>query len=103
LPNESGSRIIIDPLDDALLLAGRKYLEYVARGTAEQKSKQYAIFEELLEDRLEHGDSFPFPKDVDIPTEQLLNSDTLTESQTIKLIGSILRELEARRHARYSY
>ena len=98
---ESGSRIVIDPLDDALLLAGRQYLIYVAKGTPQQKSKQYAVFEELLEDRLEHGDNFPFPTIADIPTEQLVNSDVMTESQTIKLVGSILRELEARRRARY--
>lgn len=101
MTTESGSRIIVDPLDDALLLAGRKYLEFVAKGTPEQKGRQYAIFEELLEDRLEHGDTFPFPTIKDIPTEQLESSDVLTESQTIKLIGSILRELEARRRARY--
>jgi hypothetical protein len=101
LTAESGSRIVIDPLDDALLLAGRQYLIYVAKGTPQQKSKQYAVFEELLEDRLEHGDCFPFPSIADIPTEQLINSDVMTESQTIKLVGSILRELEARRRARY--
>ena len=99
--NESGSRIVVDPLDDALLLAGKTYLLYVAKGTPEQKSKQYAIFEELLEDRLDHGDSFPLPSEEDLPTQQLRTSDTLTESQTIKLVGSILRELEARRRARY--
>jgi hypothetical protein len=101
LTAESGSRIVVDPLDDALLLAGRQYLIYVAKGTPQQKSKQYAVFEELLEDRLEHGDNFPFPTIADIPTEQLVNSDVMTESQTIKLVGSILRELEARRRARY--
>lgn len=103
MPTEIRSpRILIDPIDDALLIAGRRYLEYVANGTPTQKSRQYAIFEELLEDRLAHGDFFTFPTEEELPTDQLEQSDTITESQSIKIVSSVLRELEGRRNARYS-
>ena len=103
MPAETRSpRILIDPIDDALLIAGRRYLEYVASGNPEQKSRQYAIFEELLEDRLDHGDFFGFPSEADLPTDQLVYEDTITEGQSIKIVSSVLRELEGRRNARYS-
>ena len=100
---DGGSRRRIDPIEDALYNACQVYMKLIARGRgySDRKSAQYALIEELLEDRLEAGETFAFPGEDDIPTEQLLESDYFTEEQTMKIVGVVMRELEQRRRTRY--
>jgi hypothetical protein len=68
---------------------------------AGSKNTQFSLFLELLEDREENGDHFNYPGEDQIPTEQLEMQDTMTEGQSIKIVGAIMKQLEARRNARY--
>lgn len=91
----------LDPIDDALYNACVVYMALIARGDSKQKNRQYALIEELLLDRLDAGETYLFPSEEDLPSEQLRNSDTITEGQSIKLVAGIMRELEARRKSPY--
>jgi hypothetical protein len=95
--SQNNSRRFIDPIDDALYLACKKYMGMIAGGSSEQKNRQYAIIEELLLDRLDQGEIYKFPGDDDLPTEQLENQDTITEGQSIKIVAGIMREIESKR------
>jgi hypothetical protein len=100
--NRNNSRIIINPIEDCLMAAGRTYLDMVRRNIdSGSKNKQFALFLELLEGREKDGDHFDYPDREEIPDEQLEDSDTLTEGQTVSLVGMVLKTLEARRNARY--
>lgn len=98
---ESSARIIIDPLNDALLEAGKTYLKMVGTATEQQKGRQFGTFLMLLEDRIENGEHFKFPSEKELPSDQLWLDDTMTEGQSVKLVGKIVKSLEARRNARY--
>lgn len=95
--SQTSNRLIIDPIDDALYRACQKYMLLIASGSAEQKNRQYAIIEELYLDRVDQGEMFVLPGDGDLPTEQMQYSDTITEGQSIKIVASIMREIESRR------
>ena len=84
------------------MAAGRTYLDMVGRNVdAASKNKQFALFLELLEGREKDGTHFKYPDEEEIPNEQLEESDTMTEGQSVSLVGMILKQLEARRNARY--
>jgi hypothetical protein len=93
----NSNRLVIDPIDDALYRACQKYMQLIAGGSVEQKNRQYAIIEELLLDRLDRGDLFELPSEDDLPTDQVMSTDTITEGQSIKIIASVMREIEQRR------
>jgi hypothetical protein len=95
------NRIIVDPIEDALLKAGIKYIEMLDKAPESAKGKQYGLFLELLETRIESGDSFEWPSEGQIPMHTLINRDQVTEGQSVKLVGKIVEQLIARRNARY--
>ena len=95
------ARIIIDPLNDALLQSGKRYLEAVGHAPEYEKGRIFGTFIMLLEDRLAEGERFTFPSEDELPLEQLMEKDTITEGQSIKLVGKVVKSLEARRNARY--
>jgi hypothetical protein len=97
----SAAKPKLDPIDDALYLACKKYIGLLSGGAPEQKNRQWAIIVELFDDRLEHGDDFPLPSEKDLPSEQLDESDTITEGQSIQLAASIMRTLELRQKRGY--
>ena len=98
---ESNARIIVDPLNDALLQCGKRYLEMVGCAPDQEKGRQFSTFLMLLEDRIESGEQFAYPSEEELPTMQLTTSDTITEGQSVKLVGKIVKTLELRRNARY--
>jgi len=101
LKTEGSARIIIDPLNDALLQSGKKYLQMVDYATEDQKGRQFSAFLMLLEDRISSGERFTFPSEKDISSFQLKVMDSLTEPQSVKLVGKVVKILEARKNARY--
>jgi len=98
---ENSPRIIIDPLNDALLQTGNKYLGMIGHAAEQQKMRQFSNFLMLLEDRIESGEKFTFPSEKQISTDQLMRRDSISEGQSIKLVGKICKSLEARKNARY--
>ena len=97
----SSSRIIIDPVEDTLLRAGIKYLDMLDKADDVTKGRQFGLFLELLETTIESGDSFDWPNQEQLPTNTLVFHDDVTEGQSVKLVGKIVKQLIARRNARY--
>lgn len=98
---DGSPRIIIDPLNDALLQTGNKYLSMIGHASEDQKNRQFSNFLMLLEERVESGERYPFPTERELPSKQLRRRDSITEGQSIKLVGKIVKALETRKNARY--